>query len=484
VTTACNEAVTPSAPVEQPIAAVALNENAQVVVEDPAVTDTASSIIITPPAARGSYGDVLVNEFVSDPISGSEEWVELLNHTDQTLSLAGWYIKEGSQKRTNLEGVLPPYGYHVVMSPNGSLNNSGDLIQLFDSYDTLIDEIAYGSFEVNGVTIVPIANDPDSVGNTQIGWSVLTPTPGLPNPNAQPQDSTVLSVLEISPTTFSVSSEDNDYDVSSNNSASTGSTNADGSTANTVDEQADSSVSATVAEETGDPVDTASTPLVTLANIRDLALNSALITEGVVSVAPGILGKQFFYLAGSGVQVYLYSGAFPQLSRGMLVRVKGVLTQSNGEARLKASSTEDITILSQGDAPTPHDVALSSIGEETEGWLVRVTGVVSERDSNAYQLTDETGSARVDVKDTTGIIVPFSVGDDVTIVGIVSQTKSGYRILPRDQQDILVRTPQVETQDDEAEPLPVPAGIITDRHNPTRTVAWSLALATLFTIVG
>ena len=39
-----------------------------------------------------------------------------------------------------------------------------------------------------------------------------------------------------------------------------------------------------------------------------------------------------------------------------------------------------------------------------------------------------------------------NVGDTLTVTGVVSQTTSGYRLLPRDQQDIVVRT-EAENQD-------------------------------------
>ena len=135
-----------------------------------------------------------------------------------------------------------------------------------------------------------------------------------------------------------------------------------------------------------------------------------LVTDGWYRLCRGILGKQFFYLAGSGIQVYLYSAEFPLLSRGDRVRVEGELRESGGEARIKVSETADITVLDHGQVLEPHDITIAQIGEETEGWLVRVNGSAVAASSSEFTVSDETAEVRVVIQPGTGIATGAHVG--------------------------------------------------------------------------
>lgn len=55
-------------------------------------------------------------------------------------------------------------------------------------------------------------------------------------------------------------------------------------------------------------------------------------------------------------------------------------------------------------------------------------------------LSDDEADVRIVIRDTTGILLDVEEGDELTVTGIVSETRSGYRLLPRDQQDLLPRT--------------------------------------------
>ncbi|MBU4370134.1 hypothetical protein KKG58_05285, partial [Patescibacteria group bacterium] len=48
--------------------------------------------------------------------------------------------------------------------------------------------------------------------------------------------------------------------------------------------------------------------------VKDLSIDTAVQTQGVVIVEPGILGKQFFYI--NGIQIYSYYKDFPELAIG------------------------------------------------------------------------------------------------------------------------------------------------------------------------
>ncbi|MEK7529764.1 MAG: hypothetical protein AAB570_02475, partial [Patescibacteria group bacterium] len=274
-----------------------------------------------------------------------------------------------------------------------------------------------------------------------------------------PSTSDTASTDAIDETAISQNTSEPAYDFATNDD----STNCQSATANASEDSANG----------------ASEQVVSIANLRAFEMGTRVITEGVISAAPGVLGKQVFYLAGSGIQVYLHSAQFGELARGMRVRVKGELSSSAGETRVKLSDATDITRLGQEDAPLPHDIALDEVGEATEGWLVRVTGTIASKDGASYILSDGAHETKMYIKDTTGIISSFSVGDELTAVGIVSETSTGYRLLPRDNDDILVRTPQNEEEQEV-----IPTGFISSRQTPTRLIGWSLAGAATAVVVA
>ncbi|MDP9249684.1 MAG: lamin tail domain-containing protein [bacterium] len=97
---------------------------------------------------------VVINEFVSDPESGSE-WIELRNTSSSEINLEGWNWTElaspggeteheGSPK--NLTGIIPASGFFVISitNVNGVLNNGGDSIGLYDG-TTPKDRVTFGA---------------------------------------------------------------------------------------------------------------------------------------------------------------------------------------------------------------------------------------------------------------------------------------------------------------------------------------------------
>ena len=63
------------------------------------------------------------------------------------------------------------------------------------------------------------------------------------------------------------------------------------------------------------------------------------------------------------------------------------------------------------------------------------------------------GEVRVVIQPGTGIATSAHVGDAVTVTGIVGQTRSGYRLLPRNEADLLIRA--ASTNDTEPDELSV-----------------------------
>ena len=176
---------------------------------------------------------------------------------------------------------------------------------------------------------------------------------------------------------------------------------------------------------------------VELKDIRKEEEGIIVTTKGVVSSLPGVLGKGVLYLAGSGIQIYFSAGEYPDLAIGDTVSVTGELASYLGEARLKLAAATDIEKTAEGEAPVPHRVETGKVGEDLEGTLVVIVGRISQTSGDTFYVDDGSGEVKVFIKETTGIEKPkMKKGDLFTIIGIVSQTQSGYRILPRSQDDI------------------------------------------------
>ncbi|HLC56445.1 MAG TPA: putative S-layer protein [Candidatus Nanoarchaeia archaeon] len=93
---------------------------------------------------------VVINEFVSNPNTGDEEWIELFNPNDIPVTLSGFKLQDGTTTKYSLSGTLPAKGF-LVVSPTFTLNNDGDIIQLKSSDDSIIDKVTYGDFDDGNV---------------------------------------------------------------------------------------------------------------------------------------------------------------------------------------------------------------------------------------------------------------------------------------------------------------------------------------------
>ncbi len=149
--------------------------------------------IITPPPINNTTsqaGEIVINEFVSDPADGEEEWVEIYNKSSRTLDLSNCQIQDGSGTTTSLNNTINPSQFIIIKSPKGNLNNSGDIIILKCS-GNIIDQVSYGEWS-DGATSnnAKAATDPQSVGRLPDGadtgydkndFTILNPTPAQPN---------------------------------------------------------------------------------------------------------------------------------------------------------------------------------------------------------------------------------------------------------------------------------------------------------------
>lgn len=130
--------------------------------EEPDEPDDLADEPDTPFSNDFKLGDLVVNEFVSDPADGEVEWIELYNNTAQIINLTDWSIEEGSGAKTNLQGEIDKF--FIIEKPKGNLNNKGDIIILRDAFNNLIDQVVYGDWDDGNTTNnAPMVSDPNSI---------------------------------------------------------------------------------------------------------------------------------------------------------------------------------------------------------------------------------------------------------------------------------------------------------------------------------
>ena len=175
-----------------------------------------------------------------------------------------------------------------------------------------------------------------------------------------------------------------------------------------------------------------------LPDIRELEIGTEVRVQGTVAVEPGVLGKTYFYITGSqGIQVYFYKKDWPNLSIGDVIGVIGELSESNNETRIKVSNKEDIVPLYESDPPSALEIETGEIGENFEGALIKIFGELIEKKGTSWFIDDGSGEAKITFQPSAEIVKPNAKeGDWINIIGLVSETKTGYRVLPRYQEDI------------------------------------------------
>lgn len=341
--------------------------------------------------------EVLINEFLPDPIGSdtTSEFIELFNEGNVLVDLGSWKLDDadgGSSPYTFPTGTIIPAGGYLAFTrvvTKIALNNDGDSVRLLDPAGS-----------VKSFTSYPDSSEGQSWnrGDADAFAESTTTTSGTQNVITLPPAETEADEGKVSPTP---------------KPKSPSKTSISGKVAGT------------------------SMKKISLKDIRKEEEGIQVTVEGVISAPPGLLGKGILYLAGSGVQVYFSEEDFPDFVLGDTVKVTGEIGSYLGETRLKLASAADVTKMKTGEAPLPHAVETGEIGEDLEGFLVVVIGKVTETAGDTFYVDDGSDEVKVFIKESTGIEKPkMKKGDTVTIIGVVSQTTTGYRILPRFQEDV------------------------------------------------
>jgi len=100
------------------------------------------------------------NVYAIDPIikisnfssNSSPEWVELSNTTENIINIDNWLIKDDNNLLSDdliLSGCLSPFSYQTFYHKSGWLNDSSDIIYLYDNLNNPIDQLIYTQGQLN-----------------------------------------------------------------------------------------------------------------------------------------------------------------------------------------------------------------------------------------------------------------------------------------------------------------------------------------------
>ncbi|HET8776060.1 MAG TPA: hypothetical protein VFN76_00230, partial [Candidatus Limnocylindria bacterium] len=217
------------------------------------------------------------------------------------------------------------------------------------------------------------------------------------------------------------------------------------------------------------PTATAVPSVVSVAAARGAADGTAVTVEGIVIAGTDFHdGGGFVADATGGMALIVADGS---VARGQLVRITGDVDDRFSQRTLRATAA-DVVTLGPGSEPMPTPVTTGSIGEAVEGRLVSLTGSLVGSASTlttgtAFDLDDGSGPVRLVVQSVTGIdVADWRSGTVLELVGVVGQRDStgtgseGYRVMPRDREDILFAgAPET--------PWPSPSAGASDPADPT-----------------
>ncbi|MEN8155614.1 MAG: CotH kinase family protein [Bacteroidota bacterium] len=155
---------------------------------------------------------IVINEicYIQDPVSDSEDWLELFNNSDHYIDISEWILKDSDDAHfysIKPGTLLSPHGYHVVCRNLGAfetvypevknyegefgfgLSSSGDMVRLYTHDTVLVDSVNYGISSPwptipagSGQTLA--LNSPYADNSLGESWelsSESTGTPGLDN---------------------------------------------------------------------------------------------------------------------------------------------------------------------------------------------------------------------------------------------------------------------------------------------------------------
>jgi hypothetical protein len=201
------------------------------------------------------------------------------------------------------------------------------------------------------------------------------------------------------------------------------------------------------------PGPTLSAPLdsktITIAQARSQPLGTVVTIDGVVTVPSGAFSSSTFD-QGFAIQdrtggIYVSVPNNTGLVLRQQVRVTGTLADTVIPGLLVLVDVTEIKLIGTGPKVQPLAVATGDVGEDTEGQIVKITGVITAPVVNDLPfgfiifMNDGTGEIHAFVCASTGIDVRgLQIGQTIEVTGFSGQFADSFEVDPRTQSDLRV----------------------------------------------
>ena len=334
---------------------------------------------------KNEEDNIIINEILPNPAGNdfSGEFIELYNNGFNKLNLENWYLddlRDGGSKIfifSKLEDISPHK--YLVIKPQEShinLNNKGDQVSIYNSKGILMDTMTYGE---------SVEGEAYARGENNKWFWTGTPTPGRKN---------VIFLNKTEENNISsVGAKKNNYKA------------------------------------------------VSLEKIKLFKKGEEVSVRGKVTVLPDVFSSQYFYIENiQGIQIYNYRKDFPKLALGDLVEVRGVISEINGEKRIKTKGKDDIKIISKSEEIKAQNLKCADLNDNLIGSLISLKGEIIDKKGASLYLDDGSDEIKIYIKKSSGIVADdIDEGEIINVSGILSKTKSGLRLLPRFSADVIYK---------------------------------------------
>lgn len=463
-------ATTPPPPDPIPEPTPALTEDPIASTESPVTDETVPAASDPLPITHVFGRTVLINEFLTDPASGSDEWVELYNAGSLPAKLDGWKLMEGAGSKRTLTGELAA-GAFLIVNPGGSLNDAGDHIVLMDDDNVVVNEISYGDWDDGSPSNnAPAAEENVAVARRQDGRTTgsdasdfavtATATPRQPNritapaaPAPTPQQQSAappppspapspMPTPRPSPRMVPTPTPAPAVTPKPVTSGGTGTTLTFDPTPPTAEEKARRLPNPTPTPPPRPRVK-GSQRIATVLEATAAAAETTMTVTGIVIALPAQLGKQIFYLADEtgGIQIYQHQSSFPELALGDTVEVSGRTSRSRGEPRIIAANADAIAVLGHGEPAAANQRRITELTATTTGILISLEGEVTDAGGTGLTFDDGSGEITATLWYGASPETAPAIGSHGTISGILLGGEENRRLRPRGPFDLIFQTP-------------------------------------------
>lgn len=451
--------------------------------------------------------NIILSEIYPDPNEGEEEFIELKNTGEQAVDLNGWQIQDASDKKYTIDEATKIEKY-LVITNSVSLNNDGDTIKLIQPDGNVLDKVTYEKTEKGksyywkkdkwqwSDAPTPGEDNKEQAVEKNSYSNKLIITELLPDPDGSDSTDEFIEIFnngseKIDLLNWSLSDNSRTYawsesfalnpnqyqsfyitetKISLNNSGETITLkNPDGETVSEIIyEQARMGFSYCLDAADNWAWSNNSTPgeinviampvegeekiesedeylILSISEAQEQEKGTKIQIEGIVSVLPGVLGAQYFYVQDdeAGIQVYSSKKDFTEFKIGDVLRVKGEASEAYGEKKINIQSQSDIEIIdSNWELPSTQ---IDELAEDLVGMLVYTESQILELSSTKIILSN--GILVYIKSDVEFDKKLYIAGDVIKVTGIVGEYKEEYRLMPRSQDDVAKTATAQEAED-------------------------------------